>query len=209
MMIFGAKPDTSFYNVLEAQAQAANEAAQTFYALTADFGHIAVHLDRLEQIEHKADGLTHSFVNKLNSQFVTPLDKEDMHTLTDRLDDITDAIEAAASRVGLYRLARPRPDLEALVCLLVAITQETKAMVALLHKGFHRDKLSSVLAGIHALETRSDKAFRQALSDLFDDATLDSRLLIQWKDVYERIEKAINQCEKLAGFVESLTTKYA
>ena len=208
-MIFGNRPDTSFYTLLEAQAQAANEAAQTFYALTGDFGHLAEHLGRMESIEHQADMLTHSVISRINGQFLTPLDKEDMHILTARLDDITDAIESAASRMGLYRLARPRPDLESLVCLLVAITQETKALVSMLHQGFRRERLSSVLAGIHALESRGDRAFRQALSDLFDDQTLDSRLLIQWKDVYERIENAINQCEKLAGFVEGLTAKYA
>lgn len=208
-MLFSNKKDDSFYDLLDAQALAAYEAASTFNALAMDFSQLKMYLKRLEDIEHEADKLTHSFVNKVNTQFITPMDKEDMHDLTGRLDDITDMIEKAATRIKVYRLTTPRPELGGLVAMLVGITKETQALVALLRHGFKHGELSAVVAGIHAMETRSDKAFQQALTTLFEDESVDARMLIKWKEVYELIEKAINRCEKLAGFIESLTIKYS
>jgi uncharacterized protein Yka (UPF0111/DUF47 family) len=207
-MTFDPLGDPSFYPMLEAQAQYAHAAANTFYEMTAEFPQITEHLQRLEQIEHDADDLIHAIVNKVNKQADTPIDKADLHGLTDRLDDTVDGIEGAAARIGLYRLALPRPDLQPLVGLLVAITRENSRIIGQLRYGFYQDEIAAVIAGVHAMETRSDRAFRQAISDLFADNGLDIRLLIQWKDVYERIESAVNRCEKLAGFVENLLVKY-
>jgi uncharacterized protein Yka (UPF0111/DUF47 family) len=202
------RQDHLFFDILEAQAQAAHEAAKTFLILADHFDQMPAYVERLEALEHDADRLTHGFINRVNTQFVTPLDKEDMHALTGKLDDIVDGIEATAGRMGAYRLIRPRPDLLVLAGLLVAATQETLALTQLLRHGFGRSELPDVIAGIHALESHSDRELRKALSDLFADDNLDTRLLIQWKEVYERIETAINGCEKLAGFVESLIVKY-
>jgi uncharacterized protein Yka (UPF0111/DUF47 family) len=208
-MNIGHKGDAAFYDVLEAQAHAAHEAAQVFCRLAGDFEHISDYLKTLETIEHEGDLLTHSVIDRINSEQITPLAKEDLHSLTDRLDTITDTIEAAAGRIEVYRLHTPRPDLAPLTGLLVAITQEMLALIRLLRRGFHQPELLQIIAGIHAMETHTDKAFRRALFDLFGDQTLDYRAFIGWKEIYERIEKAINRCEKIAGFVESLRVKYA
>ena len=131
-----------------------------------------------------------------------------MHALTDRLDDITDTIEKAASRIGVYRLSAPRSELPGLLIQLVAITEQTRELVRLLRAGLKQEQLAPVIAAIHTTESQMDKSFRQALSALFNDDTLDTRYLIQWKEIYEIIEKATNRCEKLASFVESLMVKY-
>jgi uncharacterized protein Yka (UPF0111/DUF47 family) len=200
--------DDSFFDILEAQAQAAYQAACTFLMLADHFDQMPEYLERLEALEHDADRLTHGFVNKVNTQFTTPFDKEDLRALTDKLDDITDSIEATAGRMAAYRLQTRRPDLLVLGGLLVAVTQETLAMTQLLRHGFGNTELPEVIAGIHAMESRSDREFRKALSDLFADDDLDVRTLIKWKEIYERIEYSVNRCEKLAGFVESLMVKY-
>lgn len=114
------KKDT-FYDLLDAQAHSAQKAAQQFYALTQDFGHIADYTQGIKQIERDADDITHQLANKIDSTFVTPLDKEDLRALSGALDDITDLIEAAASRVALYQLPAPRPDLAPLVALLESV----------------------------------------------------------------------------------------
>jgi uncharacterized protein len=200
--------DNSFFDILEAQAQAAYEAATTFLMLADHFDQIPQYLERLEALEHDADRLTHGFVNKVNTQFMTPFDKEDLHALTDKLDDITDSIEGTAGRMAAYRMQAPRPDLLVLAGLLVASTHETRAMTQLLRHGFGSAELPGVIAGIHAMESRSDREFRKALSDLFSENDLDVRMLIKWKEIYERIENSVNRCEKLASFVESLIVKY-
>lgn len=207
--MFANKWNATYYDLLDAQADVAHRAATTFHALVGDFGHIADYLKELERIEHEGDELTRSFVNKVNTQFITPLDKEDMHLLTARLDDVTDTIEKAASHIQVYGLRNPRPDLKAMVEMLVAITSETQKIVAQLRQGLNQPTLPPMLAGIHAMETRVDRLFRQALTTLFDDETLDTRLVIKWKEVYELIEEAINQTEKLTGSIETLIIKYA
>jgi predicted phosphate transport protein (TIGR00153 family) len=206
---FNTKKDQSFYDLMDAQALAASQAASEFHKLSLDFSLMKPCLKRLDEIEHEADSLSHSLINKINTQFITPLDKEDLHALTDRLDDITDTIEKAASRIEVYRLREPRPDLPALVAQLKGITDEMKTLIGLLRLGFDQARLAPVIAGIHETESRMDKVFRKALTTLFEDETLDTRQLIKWKEIYEIIEKATNRTEHLASFVESLMVKYA
>ena len=93
--------------------------------------------------------------------------------------------------------------------VLVAITSESQKIVAQLRQGLNQPTLPAMLAGIHAMETRVDRLFRQALTTLFDDEALDTRLVIKWKEVYELIEEAINQTEKVTGIIETLIIKYA
>ncbi|HLJ57216.1 MAG TPA: DUF47 family protein [Chthonomonadaceae bacterium] len=208
-MMFTNKSSPSFYDMLEAQARVAHESAKALDSAVLDFGKVQDYLAQLDALEHEGDRLTHAFINKVNTLFITPMDKEDLHGLSDRLDDITDTIERAGGRIGVYRLAAPRAELSGLVTMLMGITNETHRLVALLRNGVQHPELEGVIAGIHAMESRTDKAFRQALAYLFDDDSIDIRLLIQWKEIYELIESAVNRCEKFASFVESLMVKYA
>jgi uncharacterized protein Yka (UPF0111/DUF47 family) len=207
-MLFANNKDKAFYDLLDAQAVSAHQAATLFHALILDFSQMSMYLEKLEAIEHEADQLTHSFVNAVNIQFITPLDKEDMHALTKCLDDITDMIEKAAGYLDVYQLKAARPELSGLVVMLVGITKETQILVQLLRQGLKNKELPTIIAGINAMESRMDKSFRQALRSLFDDTGLDTRQLIQWKEVYELIEQAVNRCEKVADLVESLIVKY-
>jgi len=207
-MKLNSKKEQAFYVLMETQAQAAVEAAAEFLKFADDFSKMKACLIRLEEIEHEADNQCHLLINKINTQFITPLDKEDMHALAERLDDITDTIEKAASRIEVYRISEPRPELKELVAGLVAITAEAKALISLLHGGLSSDKLAPVIENIHNNESVMDKMFRKALTTLFEDESVDPRALIKWKEVYETIEKATNRTEKLASFVESLMIKY-
>ena len=195
--------------MLESQAKVAHDAAKVLDNLVLDFARLQDYLTELDALEHEGDRLTHAFINKVNTLFITPMDMEDLHGLSDRLDDITDTIERAAGRIGIYRLTAPRPELSGLVTMLMAITREVHRLIILLRQGVQQPELVGVIAGIHAMESRTDKSFRQALAFLFDEESLDVRLLIQWKEVYELIESAVNRCEKLASFIESLMIKYA
>ena len=208
-MLFSNKTATSFYDMLESQAKVAHDAAKVLDNLVLDFSHLQDYLTELDGLEHEGDRLTHAFINKVNTLFITPMDKEDLHGLSDRLDDITDTIERAAGRIGIYRLTAARPELSGMVTMLMAITNETHRLITLLRQGVQQPELPGIIAGIHAMESRTDKSFRQALAFLFDDESLDVRLLIQWKEIYELIESAVNRCEKLASFIESLMIKYA
>jgi uncharacterized protein Yka (UPF0111/DUF47 family) len=208
LRLFGK--DFLFYDLLEAQAEAAHRAAQAFQTLAKDFTHSNEHGQTIKRIETEADELTHQLANKVDATFVTPLDKEDLHSLSSRLDDITDAIEAAAARIILYRLTVPRPDLEPLVVLLVQATERIQEAVATLRRANGRDAaLNGVLIRVHEAENLSDTAYRQALADLFDQPDPDPLLVIKWKEIYDRIEIAVDACEDVANGVESVVIKYA
>ena len=201
--------DLTFYTLLEKQAECAVRAAREFHNLSRNFETLADRARRIEDIEHEADEVTHQLANKVDSTFVTPLDKEDLHDLSSGLDDITDQIEAAVGRLALYRLNTPRPDVEPLVNLLVQITEATADAVGQLRHGRKRESVQDCFIRIHELENQSDQRFRQALADLFDEPNPDPLMVMKWKEIYDRIEIAVDKCEDVANVIESVVVKYA
>lgn len=201
--------DTTFYDLLEAQAEVAHNAAETFLKLTTDWGHLADYVEELDAIESEGDNLCHQLANRIDSTFVTPLDKEDLHALVNGLDDITDFIEAATARLAIYEIPEPRPDLHALIRLLVNITGATVKAVEHLRNLKARAKLQNTLIRIHELENEADRAFRSALGALFNAPGAEPINVIKWKEIYDRIERAMDGCEDVANMVESVVVKYA
>lgn len=207
MPFFGQDP--VFYDLLEAQAEAAHKAAQTFQALSQDMSQAARYAEAAKKIESEADALTHDLVSKADAKFITPLDKGDLHALSHALDNITDTLEATVARVALYRLTQPRPDLAPMTERLVLITQATREGVSYLRHLKDHKGLSPILVRIHAMENQSDEAYRQALADLLNQDGADPLLVIKWKEIYDRIEIVADECENVADVLESLVVKYA
>lgn len=201
--------DPIFYDLLEAQADAAHRAAQTFAALASDFAQAGSYAQALKKIEAEADDLTHELVNKADARFVTPLDKDDMHRLSESLDSITDHLEAAGARVSLYRLTEPRPDLPPMADILVRTTEATRAAVGILRHLKDHKSLEEIFVTVHALENESDQAYRAALGALFNEPGADALQVIKWKELYDRVELTVDECENVADILESLVVKYA
>src|SRR5690349_20243799 len=122
--------------------------------------------DEIKEIEHKCDFLTHDVIQRLNRTFVTPLDREDIHTLARSLDDVMDAIDAAASLVRLYRLDSVRFGARELARIITSSTDQVRLAVGALesHKG-----LTTHAVEINRLENEADRVHQQAVSRLFDD----------------------------------------
>jgi predicted phosphate transport protein (TIGR00153 family) len=198
-----------FYELLEKQALAANKAAQTLQKMTNDFGSLSKHATKIKEIESETDQTTHELANKIDSTFVTPLDKEDLHTLSNELDNITDTIEACSGRLALYQLAHPRPDLAGLADKLVKITGVVAEMVGMLHNKPNREKMQPFFTRIHQIENEHDGAFRNALAALLNAPDAAPIEVIKWKEIYDRLETAVDQCQDVAKIVESVVVKYA
>jgi predicted phosphate transport protein (TIGR00153 family) len=202
--------ETGFYNLLEAQAQVAVKAARLFHQMSQDLPNMGRYIEQLRDVEHEGDDLTHELQNKVASTFITPLDKEDLRDLSQALDDVTDVIEAAAVRAELYKLNEARPDLEPLVGCLLQATELTATAVGELRNGFHRSRiLKDKLTEIHTIENESDYQFRKALAGLFDDPAPDALNVIKWKEMYDRIEAAVDKCEDIAKIIGTVIVKYA
>jgi predicted phosphate transport protein (TIGR00153 family) len=207
MAFFGQDP--VFYDLLEAQAEAAHKTAQAFHSLTQDFGQAGKIAETVKRLENDADNLTHELVNKADAKFITPLDKGDMHGLSQALDNITDTLEAAVSRILLYQITEARPDLAPMTERLVQITQATREGVNYLRHMKDHKTLAPILVRIHNLENENDQLYRQALGTLLNKAGADPILVIKWKEIYDRIEIVADECERVADILESLVVKYA
>ncbi len=207
MAFFGQDP--VFYDLLEAQAEAAHKAALAFHSLTEDFGQAAQIAENVKRLETDADNLTHDLVNKADAKFITPLDKGDMHGLSQALDNITDMLEAAVARIALYRITEIRPDLAPMTERLVQITQATREGVNFLRHMKDHDALAPLLVRIHDLENENDQLYRAALGTLLNQNEADPILVIKWKEIYDHVEIVADECERVADILESLVVKYA
>jgi len=205
----GMSKKQGFYRLLEAKAQLSVDAAKEFHNLVNDFANLTRYTARIKEIESEADHLTHELANLIDATFVTPLDKEDLHALSSELDDVTDCIEACTGRMALYELKQARPDLEALVLLLLQITEATREAVKALRDKPNRDDIQGLFIHIHQIENEHDNKFRKALADLLNAPDADPINAIKWKAVYDRIEVAVDKCEDVAHIIESVVVKYA
>lgn len=197
--------------MLEAQAGNAHLAAEAFLAFAEQFTDLPAHAEKMKGLEHEGDDLTRKLQAKILSTFMTPLDKEDLRALSNALDDVTDAIEAATSRAALYRLESvPRADLVPMARVIVRMCELNAQAVGELKSNIHRSDTFSVrIDEIHRLENEGDQLHRKALVDLFDTMGGDPLAVMKWKEVYDITEDAFDVAENVAKVLGDLLIKYA
>jgi len=204
-----SKKKNVFYELLEKQAKAALFAARTFQELINDFENRAQYAKKIKEIENEADQVARSLANLVDATFVTPLDKEDLHALSSELNDVTESIEACTGRLALYQFSNVRPDMELLVSQLVRITEATLDAVRVLRTQPTLENIQGIYKHIHQIEKEHDGAFRRALANLINAPNADPIRVIKWKEIYDRIEAAVDKCEDVAHTIESVVVKYA
>ena len=155
--------------------------------------------------EQEGDRITHDISKRANSTFVTPIDVEDIYSLAGKVDDIVDHIEEAADFMGLYGIEAPMDQSLAMADVLVK-TCEQLAMLLENLRGFK--DLDRYWIEIHRLENDGDRLFRGAFASLFAGAS-DPMMVIRWRDIFLRFERAIDATEAAATVVESIAMKYA
>ena len=153
--------------------------------------------------EQEGDRITHDIIQRLNQTFVTPIDREDIYELASALDDIVDYTEEVGDYLGLYKIEAPMEQAQELARVLhQAARQISEAMPRL--RGF-RD-LSHYTVEINRLENDGDRITREAIAALFDNG-IDPMVVIRWKDIYERLENAIDATEHVANIIEGIAIK--
>jgi uncharacterized protein len=202
--------DEIFFELLDKQAKVAQDAADAFLVMVRDLGHSDLHTKTLKDIEHLGDDYTHQLQNRVAATFIPPIDQEDLSELSNVLDDITDYIEATGARIEMYRLTEAREYLIPLAEQLVQITRLVVSAVAELHFKFsYSSTLKETLKQIHTIENESDLLFRSALSNLFHEPGVDPITVMKWKEVYDRVETAVDRCEDVAKVLDNMIVKYA
>jgi uncharacterized protein len=153
--------------------------------------------------EQDGDRITHDIIRRLNETFVTPIDREDIYELASALDDIVDYTEEAADYLILYKIEAPMEQAQRLAhVLLQCARQIAEAMPRL--RGFK--DLSHYTVEINRLENDGDRIVREAIASLFDNG-IDPMVVIRWKDIYERLEQAIDATERVANILEGIVIK--
>jgi predicted phosphate transport protein (TIGR00153 family) len=164
----------------------------------------AVSQDELKELEHEGDRLTGELIGLLNTQYITPIDREDIYALASAVDDAVDYMDDAAELLDLYRIDRARDPALAQCGVLVRAAAELAHALAGL-RGVAKEQ--PVLLEIKRLEDEGDQIVREAIRELFADESTDPRVIIQWKDIYEALEQAIDSCETAAHVLGNIAVK--
>ena len=201
--------EESYFDLFDEVAANLVDAARQFLDLVEDFVDPEMKAKRLVEAEHEGDRLTHGIYSRLNSTFITPFDREDIHDLAGQLDDVLDAIEAAADMLVLHRVTEP---LDAVVEQARLIDRAARATADGIQnlRGLKLEPLRSYLIHINDLEDEGDRLYRRARADLYSfDAEHPARYVLMWKDIVEQLEEALDGFEHVANTVETVIIKHA
>jgi predicted phosphate transport protein (TIGR00153 family) len=162
--------------------------------------------ERVKDLEHEGDRITGELIGLVNTQFVTPFDRDDLFNLASAVDDVVDAIENATELLGLYDVEQPTRQSIELCGILVAAVEQLSHLLANL-KG--KRGSAPEVAEVKRLEDEGDAATRRAVGGLFDDERIDPLIVIRWKEIYEALEEAIDACETAAHRIGNVLVKNA
>jgi predicted phosphate transport protein (TIGR00153 family) len=197
----------AFFQLFIESAENLRTAAELLRDLIVDYRDVELKAQRIADREHEGDEVTHAIIRRLNTTFVTPMDREDIYALATALDDVMDAIEAVADLFVLHRIEAPRPEMAAQIDVLVRAAIQTEQALGEL-EDMNRDKLEPYWIEINRLENEGDKLYRRAVADLFsgDHKAMD---VLKWKEVIENLEEALDGLENVANIIESIVLKHA
>jgi predicted phosphate transport protein (TIGR00153 family) len=197
--------DREFFNLFEEAGANLMHAAQLLTQLMKawpDAGGLGREILICEQ---EGDRITHDIIHRLNSTSVTPIDREDIYALASALDDVVDFTEEAADFMGLYNIEAPMEQAQALASVLEDSCRNIAQALARL-RGMK--ELNHYFVEVNRLENEGDRITREALASLFRNG-IDPMMVIRWKDIFERLEHAIDACEHVANILEGIIVKHA
>src|ERR1700733_7958625 len=198
-----APRDRIYFELFEEAGQNMMHASDLLDEMLADYPEDKHLAQEILDCEHEGDRITHDIIDRLNHTFVTPIDREDILALASSLDDIVDYTEEGADYLGLYRIEAPMDQAISLAQVLSAACREIGEAIPLL-RGF-RD-MSQHTVEVNRLENEGDRLSREAVASLFD-ARIDPMVVIRWKDLFERLEAAIDSTEHVAYILEGIVIK--
>ena len=197
--------DSTYFNLFEASATNLVRAADLLDQLMGTWPDRPQLAREVLLCEQEGDRITADIINRLNQTFVTPIEREDIVELATALDDVLDYAEEVADFMGLYKIEAPMEQSQRLAHILLQATRQiSEAMPMLRNFG----DLAPHTSEIHRLENDGDRVVREAMASLFDTG-IDPMVVIRWKDIYERLEDAIDASERVANVLANIVIKNA
>ncbi|CAN5332904.1 DUF47 domain-containing protein [soil metagenome] len=197
-----------FFDYFNQHAELCVKGAKEMVALMTNFDDLEIRVHAIEGIEKQADKITHATIEMLHKTFITPIDRDDIHQLIVRMDDILDLLEDAAQTISLYDIKAITPEAKRLAELCLACAEKVQQAVALLHNMENSRAILTICEEIDRLESDADHVMRAGMSKLFRDEP-DVRNLIKLKAIYEILETVTDRCEDVANIIEGIIVENA
>jgi uncharacterized protein len=196
---------SDFYELFERAAGGVADGASLLAKLLTDFKDPETAHAEIRDLEHEGDETTHQILRELNTSFVTPFDREDIHQLASGLDDILDGVEAVADMFVLHHIKQPLPEMRQQADVLHRAAEELRQAMSDLR---NLRALEEHWVEINRLENEGDRVYRKTVAALFsgDYKAMD---VLKWKDIVDQLEGAIDGCEDVANILESIVLKHA
>jgi predicted phosphate transport protein (TIGR00153 family) len=193
-----------FFDEFVALSQQIQVGARTLKQMLSSTPPDMAQADAIKDIEHICDGKTRAIIDRLNRTFVTPLDREDIHALAISLDDVMDAIDAAAAVVRLYKIQKVRPGARRLAEIVIESMDRITEALGALEK---RNGILELAARVNQLEREADRVHQDSIVELFDQET-DPIAVIKWKEILDFLEAATDRCEDVGNLIEGVVVKH-
>lgn len=197
-----------FFDYFEELAAKIEEGGVLFLEMVESFEYSEPKIVKLKEIEHEADIITHRTYEKMHKTFLTPLDREDIYDLVNKMDSVLDMIEASASRMYLYKIKKPAREIISQAKILNEAIKRIKKIVHGMRDMKNAKMILEACVEINTLENEADYILRTAMASLFEHEK-DVFELIKWKEIFERIEEAMDVCEDVSNIVEGIVLKNA
>ncbi|MFH1078955.1 MAG: DUF47 family protein [Pseudomonadota bacterium] len=198
--------EEKFYDLFEELADKIEEGGKLFLEMLLNYDSFEPKLAKLKEIEHEADIITHRTYEKMHTTFLTPIDREDIYDLVNKMDSILDMTEAAAIRMSLYKIKEPKEELFQQARILNEATAKVKMIVRGLRDMKNARMILDACVEINTLENAGDQILRTTMATLFEHEK-DPFELIKWKEIFERFEEALDICEDVSNIVEGIVLK--
>src|SRR3954467_14230332 len=195
--------DRQFFDLFEEAAGNIQRAADLLDQMLRHFPDNAELARDILICEQEGDRITHDIIRRLNEMFVTPIDREDIYGLASALDDIVDYTEEVADYLGLYKIEAPMEQAQRLAHVLL---QSARAISEAIPRLRNFDDISHYTVEVNRLENDGDRIVREAVASLFHGG-IDPMVVIRWKDIFERLEAAIDSTERVANILEGIVIK--
>ncbi len=196
--------DVKFFDMFAQMAGNLTEGARLLADILANYNSSDPRLQKIKDVEHRGDEMTHAILTKLNQTFITPFDREDIHHLASSLDDVLDFVNAAGERLQVYKITNPPPAAAELAQLIVRQCEQLENAMALLDR--NKSGVLNYCVEINRLENEADGVAREAIGRLFEREK-DPIALIKLKELFEVLETATDKAEDVANVLETVVLK--
>ena len=201
--------ETSFFDYFDKQADYAVQAATEFVKMVADYKVDEVEVGIMKEIEHRGDEVTHQVMDQLNDTFITPFDREDIHDLAKRMDDIVDMLYTITKRLRVYKILSMERNLTEFAWVIEMSVKGVSHAVKGLRNMKNSKEILKCCIEVNNLENLGDRMRDEMLGELFEKFAKDPVAVIKWKDIYQDAETVLDVCEDVVHVVESILVKHA